>query len=95
MTEQDAICKFYDYANYEILEGAMEALKFISDETLNRQDDDGYDMLIQACVAENKCAVEALLRSGRCDLTHRDSLCGMTAEEYAEESPELKKLFNK
>ena len=63
-------------------------MKDISIDTLNRQDDDDYDMLISAVVSGNACAVTALLQDNRCDRTHEENLCGMTAEEFALDYPE-------
>lgn len=98
MNENDALKKFYECAGQNDLNGCLDALKHISIDTLNRQDDDGYDMLIQAVVAENVCAVTALLQDKRCDWTHEDELCGMTAEEFAmdypEDSPIQQAFFN-
>ena len=88
MNENDALKKFNESAKENDLQGCMEALKSISIDTLNHQDDDGYDMLIQATVAENVCAVIALLRDNRCDRTHEEYLCGMTADEFAMDYPE-------
>ena len=51
-------------------------------------DDDNYDMLISAVVSGNECAVKALLQDNRCDRTHEENLCGMTAEEFAMDHPE-------
>ena len=96
MNEQDACKKFYECANSNDLEGCLAALKDISVERLNRQDDDDYDMLIQAVVNEDPCEVEALLIDNRCDLNHRENLCGMTAREFAMDYPDdsrIKQLF--
>lgn len=88
MNEKDALKKFYECANNNDLAGCLESLKDISIDTLNKQDDDDYDMLIQAVVAGNECAVEALLLDNRCDRTHEENLCGMTAEQFAMDYPE-------
>ena len=88
MTEKEALERFIRCTGRNDVDGALAALKSVSAETLNRQDGDGYDMLIQAAVSGNVCAMEALLKDGRCDLAHRENLCGMTAEDYALEFPE-------
>ena len=88
MNEKDALKKFYECANNNDLAGCLESLKDISIDTLNEQDDDDYDMLISAVVSGNECAVTALLQDNRCDRTHRENLCGMTAEEFAMDYPE-------
>lgn len=88
MTEKEALRKFYNCADRNDLDGCLEALKALSPAVINEQCDDGYDMLISAVVSENQCAVEALLMDGRCDRTNRESLCGLTAEEFALNEPE-------
>ena len=88
MTEKEAIRKFYACANFNDLPGCLEALKHISTDTINRQDDDGYDMLISEAVSGNDCAVTALLQDNRCDRTHEEDLCGLRAEEFALDYPE-------
>ena len=88
MNEKDALKKFHECANNNDLNGCLESLKDISIDTLNHQDTDGYDMLIQATVAGNTCAVIALLKDNRCDRTHEEALCGMTAQDYAMDYPE-------
>ena len=96
MTEQDALKKFVECANGHDLAGCLDALRHLSVDTLNAQDEDGYDMLISAAVSGNGCAVAALLRDNRCDRTHAENLCGMTAAEYAMDYPEnspLRKAF--
>ena len=85
MNEKDALKKFHECSANNDLDGAYEALKHISAETINFQNDDDYDMLIQATVDGNTCAVEALLNDGRCDLTHEENLCGMTAYEFSKD----------
>ncbi|MBQ7209217.1 MAG: hypothetical protein IJS01_15585 [Lentisphaeria bacterium] len=87
MTEKEALKKFYECTAADDLEGALTALKFISAETLNARDDDDYDMLIQATVDGDACAVEALLRDNRCDVTHEENLCGMKAADFARGCP--------
>ena len=87
MDEKDFVRKFYESAANDDFSGCLEALKNISAGTINEQNDDDYDMLIQAVVNGNACAVEALLKDGRCDRTHRENLCGMTAEEFANDYP--------
>ena len=88
MNEKDAVRKFCDCANCDDLSGCLESLKDISIETLNKQDNDDYDMLISAVVSGNECAVIALLQDNRCDRTHEENLCGLTAEEFALTYPE-------
>ena len=88
MNEKDALKKFYECANNNDLPGCMESLKDISIDTLNKQDNDDYDMLISAVVSGNECAVTALLQDNRCDRTHEENLCGMTAEQFAMDYPE-------
>lgn len=88
MTEQEAIRNFCDCANNDDLQGCLESLKYISIDTLNKQDDDDYDMLITEVVTGNPCAVAALLQDNRCDRTHTENLCGRTAEEFAMDYPE-------
>ena len=98
MDEKTALEKFCECANHEDVAGCLNALKHISIDTLNKQDDDGYDMLISAAVSENEYAVTALLQDNRCDRTHEENLCGMTAEEfilvYPEESPMRQAFIN-
>ena len=88
MNEKDALKKFYECANNNDLAGCLKSLKDISIDTLNKQDDDDYDMLISAVVSGNECAVTALLQDNRCDRTHEENLCGMTAEQFAMDYPE-------
>ncbi len=88
MDEKDALKKFYECANNNDLPGCLESLKDISIDTLNKQDNDDYDMLISAVVSSNACAVTALLQDNRCDRTHEENLCGMTAEQFAMDYPE-------
>ena len=88
MNEKDALKKFYECANNNDLPGCLDALNNISIDTLNKQDDDDYDMLISAVVSGNECAVTALLQDNRCDRTHEENLCGMTAEKFAMDHPE-------
>ena len=98
MTEQEALKKFGECCRNNDSKGAKEALGSISAETVNRQDDDDYDLLIQAAVGEDVCAVQALLEDGRCDLTHQENLCGLHAYDYAlhlpEESP-IRRAFQR
>ena len=88
MNEKAALEKFYECAEKNDLASCLEALKFISTDTLNKQDGDDYDMLIAATVSGNACIVEALLQDNRCDRTHEENLCGMRAEEFAMDFPE-------
>ena len=85
MDEKNAIRNFYACTKLNDLTGALEALKSISIESINKQDDDGYNMLIQAVVSNDECAVIALLEDNRCDRTLEDNLCGLTAEEFSKE----------
>ena len=91
MTEEQALKKFVRCTRFNDLDGAREALQFISSETVNRQDADGRDMLIRAVAAHNTCAVEALL-DGRCDLTHEEKRNGKTAVDLAMEYPEKSRI---
>jgi hypothetical protein len=96
MNEKQALEKFTRCAGRGDLRGAHEALQSVSGGTLNRQDADGYDMLIQAVVSGNACAVEALLATGRCDESHEEGLCGCRAFEFAMDYPEnsrIRRLF--
>lgn len=88
MDEKKAIAEFWKAANENNEQAAENALKQISRETVNAQDNDDYTMLITAVQNENVCAVRALLASGKCDLELRENLCGMTAREFAEDFPE-------
>ena len=88
MDEKKAIAEFWKAANENNEQAAENALERISRETVNAQDDDDYTMLITAVQNENSCAVRALLSSGKCDLELRENLCGMTAQEFAEDFPE-------
>jgi hypothetical protein len=93
MNEKTALRKFDEYTVNNDLSGALEALKHISADTLVRQDDDGYDMLIQSVVSGYECAVTALIKDGRCDLTNEDFLCGMSAAEFALDYPENSPIY--
>lgn len=88
MDEEMAIAKFWKAANENDEQAAQIALKHISRKTINAQDDDDYTMLITAVQNGNACAVRTLLASGKCDLALRENLCGMTAQEFAEDYPE-------
>ena len=88
MTEKEIFREFKECANRNNFDGCLAALKKLSADAINRQCDDGYDMLITAVVSDNSCAVEALLYDGRCDRTNRECLCGMTAEDFALDYPE-------
>ena len=88
MDEMKAIAEFWKAANENNEQAARSALMNISRETINSQDDDDYTMLIAAVQNGNLCAVRALLESGKCDLELRENLCGMTAQEFAEDFPE-------
>ena len=94
MNEKDALEQFYACTRNNDLSGALAALKFISIDTLNKQDDDDYDMLISAVMNNNLCAVEALLTDGRCDWTHYENLCGMRAIEHALNDPDDPRMRN-
>lgn len=97
MDEKNAVIKFWKAANENNEQAARNALKHISRETINAQDDDGYTMLITAIQNENLCAIRALLASGQCDMTLRENLCGMTAKDYAEDFPKnspIRKAFD-
>ena len=88
MDEKKAIVEFWNAAKANDEASARNALKGISSETINAQDDDGYTMLIAAVQNANACAVRVLLDSGRCDLALRENLCDMTAEEFSRDFPE-------
>jgi len=97
MDEKKAVIKFWKAANEDNEQAARNALKHISWETINAQDDDGYTMLITAIQNENLCAIRALLASGQCNLDLRENLCGMTAKEFSEDFPEnspIRKAFD-
>ena len=87
MTEKELHREFTACVNRDDFEGSLAALEKLSAEAINRQCDDGYDMLISAVVSGSPCAVEALLHDGRCDRTNRECLCGLTAEEFALDEP--------
>jgi seryl-tRNA(Sec) selenium transferase len=92
MNEIDALKKFDNCAVENDLQGCMECLKYISVDTLNRQDEDDY----RAVVNENACAIEALLQDNRCDRIHVENLCGLTAENFVidyYDNIELQNLF--
>jgi len=88
MDEKNATAEFWKAANENNEQAARNELIHISRETINAQDGDGYNMLITAVQNENPCAVRALLSCGKCDLDLRENLCGMTAQEFAEDYPE-------
>ena len=88
MDEKKAIAEFWKAANENNEQAARNALAHLSRETINAQDDDDYTMLITAVQNGNPCAVRTLLASGKCDLALRENLCGMTAQEFAEDFPE-------
>ena len=92
MTEKEIRREFVSCANRDDFEGCLAALEELPAEVINRQCDDGYDMLISAVVSGNPCAVEALLHDGRCDRTNRENLCGLTAEEFALDEPENSRI---
>ena len=93
MEEKEIIHDFINACNNDDLNGALAALKKLSAETINdHNNEDDYDMLIQATVSGNPCAVEALLNDGRCDLDHRENLCGMTAAEFAADYDENSRI---
>lgn len=87
MDENNAIKNFHISCKNNDLTGAMNALKSISTQTINQQDDDGYNMLIQAVVSNNECACIALLKENRCDRTLEEDLCGLTAYELSQQYP--------
>lgn len=94
MTEKEAIKQFYECAGNDDTAACLEALKELSVHTVNKQDDDGYTLLISAAVAGNPCAVEALLRSGKCDWTLEENLCGLNAVDYGMHYPADSRIYN-
>ena len=88
MNEKKAIRKFYECARGDDFEGCLEALKHISIETINDEDDCGYTMLTSAVVSGNACAVCALMYDNRCDTTITDCACDLMPKEHAEVYPE-------
>ena len=88
MTEKEALRKFAECTKRNDLDGACSALKFITVETLTRQDAAGRDLLLQAVAGSDSCAAEALLRCGRCNLHNRENRSGRRAAELAMEMPE-------
>ena len=91
MEVKEAVKMFWKAAGENDDAGARKALESIPAEVVNECDGDDYDWLISAVQHGDGCAVRALLASGKCDLSHRDNLCGMTAEEisrdFSEDSP--------
>ena len=88
MEVNEAVKMFWNAAEAGDDAKARKALESIPAEVVNRCDDDDYDWLITAVQNGNACAVRALLASGKCDLEHRENLCGMTAEEFSHDYPE-------
>ena len=87
MNKNDALKKFFDCIQKDDSAGAFAALAFVPIETLNEQDEKGYDMLIRAVTDHNSCSVEALLQDGRCDWSHEEKLHGKRALEIARTYP--------
>ena len=87
MEVNEAVKMFWNATEKNDDAAAKTALESIPAEVVNECDGDDYDMLISAVQNGNACAVRALLASGKCDLAHRDNLCGMTAREFAQDYP--------
>ena len=87
MDYTNAVRNFRNATEKNDAAAAAAALKFIPKEVVNACDDDDYDMLISAVQNGDVCAVRVLLASGKCDLAHRENLCGMTAREFAQDYP--------
>ena len=88
MEVKTAVKLFWEATERDDDAAAREALETIPAEVVNECDDDDYDWLISAVQNGDGCAVRALLASGKCDLGHRENLCGMTAEEFSHDYPE-------
>ena len=88
MEVKEAVKMFWNAADNNDDAAARKALESIPAEVVNKCDGDDYDMLITAVQNGDGCAVRALLASGKCDLAHRENLCGMTAEEFSLDYPE-------
>ena len=87
MDYTNAVKNFWNATEKNDAAAAAAALKLIPEEVVNACDDDDYDMLISAVQNGDVCAVRVLLASGKCDLDHRENLCGMTAREFAQDYP--------
>ena len=87
MEINEVVKKFWNATGKGDDAAARAALESIPAEVVNRCDEDDYDMLICAVQNGDACAVRALLASGKCDLSHRENLCGMTAREFAQDYP--------
>ena len=87
MEVNDAVKMFWNATGTGDDAAARKALEAIPPEVVNECDDDDYDMLISAVQNGDACAVRVLLASGKCDLAHRENLCGMTAREFAQDYP--------
>ena len=88
MDVENAVKNFWNATGKNDDAAARAALEHIPAEVVNKCDGDDYDWLIAAVQNGNACAVRALLASGKCDLTRRENLCGMTAEEFARDCSE-------
>ena len=80
--------KFAKASDAGDFEAACRALEDIPASVLNECDEDDYDWLMASVQNGSVTAVRALLASGKCDLNHRENLCGMTAREFAQDYPE-------
>ena len=88
MEINEAVKKFREATKNNDEAAARAALAEIPAEIVNKCDDDDYDWLITAVQNGDECAVRVLLASGKCDLAHRENLCGMPAEEFSHDYPE-------
>ena len=88
MEVKEAVKMFWKAAEANDDAAAQKALESIPPEVVNECDGDDYDWLISAVQNGDACAVRALLASGKCDLAHRENICGMTAEEFSRDYPE-------
>ena len=84
MEELRKFAKASDAGDYE---AACKALEDIPASVLNERDDDDCDWLMASVQNGSVTAVRALLASGKCDLSNRENLCGMTAREFAQDYP--------
>ena len=87
MEVKEAVKMFWNATVEDNDAAARKALESIPAEVVNKRDGDDYDWLITAVQNGNVTAVRALLASGKCDLDHRENLCGMTAEEFSRDYP--------
>ena len=88
MEHFEALKKFAKASDAGDYEAACKALEDIPASVVNECDGDDYDLLMASVQNGSVTAVRALLASGKCDLDHRENLCGMTAREFAQDYPE-------